>query len=175
MSEAFFAWLDLEHRILKARRPVETAFAAVNLAHALVPYRQAALWNGTQGVVALSGTAAVEAGSPYVLWLSQAFAHLDPRTMSPTILTAADLPQALADQWAEWLPAQAALLPAGDEILLFARDEPFQDGEISLLERLADLGPRGDGAVRPPPPVVRGGVRRAGDGRGFIDTSRVRP
>lgn len=137
MSDAFIAWLDLEHRILKAKRPVETAFAAVNLAHTLVPYRQAALWNATSGVVALSGAATVESGSPYVLWLGQVFRHAS--STAPMVLTAADLPQILAEQWGDWLPAQAAMFPLGEEILLFARDEPFQDGELGLLERLADL------------------------------------
>lgn len=137
MTDALVAWLDLEHRILKATRPVETAFAAVNLAHTLVPYRQAALWNATSGVVALSGTASVEAGSPYVLWLSQVFRHAN--STAPIILTAADLPNILAEQWGEWLPAQAAMFPIGTETLLFARDEGFQDDELGLLERLADL------------------------------------
>jgi multidrug resistance efflux pump len=147
MSDPILAWLELEHRILKAKRPVETAFAVVNLAHALVPYRQAALWSGTQGVVALSGTANVETGSPYVLWLSELFRHIS--ATAPTVVTAAALPPALAGQWAEWLPPHATLLPAGDEVLLFARDEPFQDGDIALLERLADLAALSRRAMTP--------------------------
>lgn len=139
MAEPLLAWLDLEHRLLKAQRPVEGAFAAVNLAHALVPYRQAALWGEREGIVALSGMATVEAGSPFVLWLRQVCAHLKGQGFSPRRVTAADLPASLAGQWSEWLPAEAAMIPAGEELLLFARDAPFQENELALLERLGDL------------------------------------
>lgn len=139
MPEPILAWLDLEYRILKAQRPVESAFAAVNLAHALVPYRQAALWGERDGVVALSGMGTVEAGSPFVLWLRQVCAHLKGKGTTPRRVTAADLPDSLAGQWGEWFPAEAAVIPAGDEMLLFVRDAPFEDGEIALLDRLGEL------------------------------------
>ena len=99
MSDLIHAWLELEHRLLEARRPVEAAFSAVNLGHSLVPYRQAALWRPDGGVMALSGAAAVEHGSPYLLWLHKLFQHL---AGSPArLLTAADIPAALAEQWAD--------------------------------------------------------------------------
>lgn len=46
MSEVLLSLFDLESRILSAQRPVEIAFLAVDLAHSLVPYRQAVLWGG---------------------------------------------------------------------------------------------------------------------------------
>jgi multidrug resistance efflux pump len=136
VTDAIHAWLELETGILQARRPVESAFVAVNLAHTLVPYRQAALWNPADGVVALSGAAVVENGSPYVLWLGALFRA---RRELPALVTAHDLPAASAAQWEEWLPAHAAMVAAGDEILLFARDEPFAPQEVAMLQRLADL------------------------------------
>lgn len=137
MTDLIHAWLELEHTLLKAGRAVEVAFAAVNLAHGLLPYRQAALWSARDGVLTLSGAATVESGSPYVLWLDKLCRHAaSPR---PVRLDATAIPAALAEQWSDWLPAYVVLLPAGGEALLFARDEPFTDGEVALLERLADL------------------------------------
>ncbi|CUW40821.1 Membrane-fusion protein (fragment) [Magnetospirillum sp. XM-1] len=104
MNEVFLTLLDLQGRIMAARRPIETAFLAVDLVHTLVPYRQAALWGKDDGVVALSGAATVEAGSPYVLWLGQMFRKLS-NLSAPTVLTARDLTPALEEQWADWLPA----------------------------------------------------------------------
>lgn len=135
MTSPIHAWLELEHRILKAKRPVEAEFAAINLAHTLVAYRQAALWD--QGVVALSGAANVEANAPYVLWLDKIIRHLNPN--HPILVGAADLPAGLAEQWSDWLPAHGLMLPCGRAVLLFASDQPFAEGEVALLERLADL------------------------------------
>jgi multidrug resistance efflux pump len=139
MSDPIYAWLEIESQILAAKRPLETAFASVNLAHTLVAYRQAVLWSDTEGVVALSGAAAVESGAPYVLWLERVFAHLKEKGGSPSLLTAGDLPPSLAEQWGEWLPVHALILPTDDEILLFARDEAFDEGEGQRLHRLATL------------------------------------
>ncbi|OAN48866.1 hypothetical protein A6A04_19645 [Paramagnetospirillum marisnigri] len=135
MTDIIHAWLELEHRILKAKRPVEAEFAAINLAHTLVPYRQAVLWD--QSVVALSGAASVEANAPYVLWLDKVLRQL--HRDHPTLVEAADLPADLAGHWPDWLPAHGLVLSCGSAILLFARDEPFAEGEVALLERLADL------------------------------------
>ncbi|HLO78993.1 MAG TPA: HlyD family efflux transporter periplasmic adaptor subunit [Magnetospirillum sp.] len=136
MSDVIHAWLELEYRFLKAKRPVEAAFAAVNMAHDLAPYRQAALWNPIDGVVALSGAATVETGGPYVQWLNALFKA---RPTLPAAVTAAELPAAVAGQWGEWLPANALMLAAGDEVLLFARDDSFSEAEIAILQRVADL------------------------------------
>jgi multidrug resistance efflux pump len=138
MSQIFLRLLDLESRILNASRPMETAFLALDLTFSLLPYRQAVLWNETTGVVALSGAAIVEDSSPYVLWLGQVFRAVG-KPSAPTAITAADLPAVLAEQWAEWLPAHAVILPMDGEALVYARDEPFGDQEIALLSHLAAL------------------------------------
>ena len=137
MSDPFLSLLDLQHRILAAKRPVEVAFLAVDLAHAIVPYRQAALWDGRE-VTVLSGAAVVEAGSPYVLWLQQIF-RLFKDTPDPKLLTAQDLPPSLADQWIDWLPSHALLLPLDGEALLYARDDGFGEQDVAILAHLASL------------------------------------
>lgn len=139
MSDLVVAWLELEGRLLKARRVVEAVFIAVNEAHALAPYRQAALWSRSDGVEALSGAAVVEAGSPYVLWLDRVMRELAGKRTEPTVVTAAQMSPVLSEQWAEWLPAHALFLPMGDAALLFAREEGWGEGEAMVLERLADL------------------------------------
>jgi multidrug resistance efflux pump len=139
MTNPIHAWLEIESQILAAKRPIESAFAAVNLAHGLAPYRQAVLWSDAEGVVALSGAAAVESGAPYVLWLGRLFAHLRAKAVPASQITAADLSPALAEQWGEWLPVHALVAPSADEIVLFARDEPFDEGESQRLQRLATL------------------------------------
>ncbi|OAN48706.1 hypothetical protein A6A04_19965 [Paramagnetospirillum marisnigri] len=138
MNEVFLTLLDLESRILAAKRPVEIAFLAVDMAFSLIPYRQAALWSQDNGVVALSGAATVESGSPYVLWLEQVLRHLSGRD-GPGVITAADLPAALAEPWGDWLPVHALVLPMAGEVLVYARDESFADNEVALMGHLAAL------------------------------------
>ncbi|CDK97917.1 conserved membrane protein of unknown function [Magnetospirillum gryphiswaldense MSR-1 v2] len=89
------------------------------------------------GVVALSGAASVETNAPFVLWLDKTIRHLHPD--HATLVGGDDLPAELRDQWGEWLPVHGLILPCGSATLLFARDEPFTEGEVALLERLADL------------------------------------
>lgn len=132
MSDPIFAWLDVESRILKASSVMETAFIAVNLAHTLVPYRQAALWRRDQGLLALSGAADVDTGSPYVLWLQKLLAGF--RVDQPRRLSQED-----GADWADWLPAHALLLPFSDGYVLYARDDVFTDGEVAMLDRLVEL------------------------------------
>lgn len=139
MNESLAAWLELEHRILKAERGLETAFIAVNFTHSLVDYRQAALWSRESGMIALSAAARVESSSPYVLWLNEVFSHLHAKAGESLPLHPDLLPAPLAAQWSEWFPAQALFLPLGDEALIFARSEPFEPDQIALLERLAAL------------------------------------
>jgi len=43
VTDIIHACLEQEHRILKAKQAVEAEFAAINLEHTLVSYRQAVL------------------------------------------------------------------------------------------------------------------------------------
>jgi multidrug resistance efflux pump len=138
MSAILLSLFDLEQRLVAAKRPVEIAFLAVDMAHSILSYRQAALWSEAEGVVALSGVAVVESGSPYVLWLGQVLKSLL-ALRTPRSLTAHDLSPELAGSWGDWLPEHALALPVDGEILLYARQEPFTQQEIALLAHLAAL------------------------------------
>lgn len=137
--------LDMAHRARHAGEAVELDFLAVNGSHALAPYRQAALWFEDRGVCALSGVVQIEANAPYAQWLGRLLKQIGQE--APVALTAADVPGALGEEWAEWLPAYALWLPiaAGGHGnparggLLLARDIPWLDGEIPLLAEWADI------------------------------------
>lgn len=136
MSDAILAWLELEGRILKATRLVEIDFAILNLGAGVVEYRQAALWQG--GIAALSGVSSVDGHAPYALWLDKLMRGHP--TEVPLPLDSTRVAAALAEQWHDWLPAHALVVPMGQARLLFARDQEFSPDEIALLQRLADLG-----------------------------------
>lgn len=143
--------VQLVKRARHAAQPQELAFVIVNETHALLPYRQAALWrqgdSGGGKIVAVSGAASVERHAPLVLWLDRVFVTLDKGTESgaaPYTVEAGDLPPALREEWAEWLPAHGLLVPLalgpGRRLgaLLLAREKEWSDGERHLMQELAD-------------------------------------
>jgi hypothetical protein len=133
--------LSLARRARQAADGPELAFLAVNDSHSLAPYRQAALWFGHDGVIALSGVVQVEANVPYVQWLNRACTALHRQTGGPRPVTAADLPADEAAAWAEWLPAYGLCVPLADTdgLVLLARDTPWLDHEIALLAEWLDM------------------------------------
>lgn len=123
----------------------ELGFLLVNETHALVPYRQAALWTPTDGVHTLSGVLLPEANAPYVQWLRQAGEHLAQQpAVAARPFTAAALPQPLASAWQEWWPSHALWLPlgstTGDGALVLVREEPWSPQDRALLGEWADIG-----------------------------------
>ncbi|HEY4167062.1 MAG TPA: hypothetical protein VGM96_09810, partial [Reyranella sp.] len=140
---------QLTHRARHAATIEELAFLAVNETHALVPYRQAALWRrdaaGAGRVLAVSGAPMIERDAPFPIWLERLMAALDRRRKTVGALTviASDLPADLAADWGEWLPTHALLMPlsGGGEVrgaLLLARDPPWQEGDARLLGEVID-------------------------------------
>jgi Biotin-lipoyl like/HlyD family secretion protein len=141
--------VQLVKRARRAETAQELAFVMVNETNALVPYRQAVLWRrdtkGRGGVVAISGSAAVERNAPITLWLNRALARLDTGTAdAPRPVAAADLAPALGEEWPEWLPAHALWVPLALDpghvlgTLLLAREQPWSDGERHIVSELAD-------------------------------------
>jgi hypothetical protein len=142
--------VQLVKRARHAAQPQELAFVMVNETHALLPYRQAALWrsedSGGGKLLAISGAATVERHAPLTLWLNRVFAALDKAGAGamPRAVEAGDLPLALREEWAEWLPAHGLIVPVAVEpehplgLLLLAREQPWSDGERHLVQELAD-------------------------------------
>ncbi|ARP84673.1 secretion protein HylD [Bordetella genomosp. 8] len=112
----------------------------VNDSHALAPYRQGALWLADKGLESLSGVVEPEANAPYAQWLAKVCRVLHDRSASAMPVTAADLPDALADEWTEWLPSYGLWLPFGGRPregggggLFLAADVPWSDEAIALM------------------------------------------
>ncbi|HSK41902.1 MAG TPA: HlyD family efflux transporter periplasmic adaptor subunit [Arenibaculum sp.] len=143
--------VQLEKRVRHAATPEEFGFLVVNETHALLRYRQAALWRrgerGSGRVTALSGLAVPDRNAPFVVWLRGLMRRLDGHEQARSIraVGAADTGgDGEAGRWAEWLPAHALWVPLasaeGEPLgaLLLARDEPWTEHERHLASYLAD-------------------------------------
>jgi hypothetical protein len=135
--------LQLGRRARSAESIAALGFILVNETHQLFEYRQAAFWlNGH--IATVSGVPQVESNAPYVQWLSEVCRTLSQAGGSFRTLTAADLPEALAERWAEWLPAHAFWMPLvqGEKpqgAVLFATDEPLTERAVALAGELAGV------------------------------------
>jgi hypothetical protein len=136
--------LQLARRVRTARSLDEASFIAVNETKQLFPYRQAVLWLKGRGVTAISGLPLPERNSPYLNWLSALFPAL-PESKAPCPLGTDRIPPRLAEEWDEWLPAAALLLPltAPDEteigFLLLAREESWEEHDLPLAAELCSI------------------------------------
>ncbi|MDD2762059.1 MAG: HlyD family efflux transporter periplasmic adaptor subunit [Methylomonas sp.] len=149
-SDGLTILLQLE---ASARRVLEAdalPFLIVNETRRLLNYRQAALFTAVDAkpwrVQAVSSLAVVDRNAPMMQWLERALSQLyvaddDAR---PRCFQAATSPLDVARDWAEfslphvaWAPLRA---PAGTLLggLWLVRETPWQDGELALLERLAE-------------------------------------
>ncbi|BAP40737.1 HlyD family efflux transporter periplasmic adaptor subunit [Pseudomonas sp. 21LCFQ02] len=161
--------LSLARRARHASDSVELDFLAVNEGHALVPYRQAALWFEQEGIRALSGVVQKEANAPYVQWLEQLCRALHAQGQGPRQVTSVDVPEALAREWGDWLPVYLLWLPMSGEAttgaLLLMRDTPWQPIEVALLDEWRDVLQHAfEARLRSEPPSWRrrlAGLRRS--------------
>lgn len=138
--------LDLSRRARTAGSAEELVFLAVNDSHGLRAYRQGALWLADGGVKALSGVVQPEANAPYAQWLERLCRFLHGAYGKAAVITATQLPAALAGEWAEWLPAYGLWLPfagspqrGGAGGLLLAADQAWPEESIALLEEWTDI------------------------------------
>lgn len=123
--------LELGHRARQAKSVSELEFMLVNDTRLLLPYRQAVWWNEAQGVAALSGVMQPDRNAPYAQWVHEVCAHLaQADTQEVRAVAAADLPPALATQWAQWLPGAAVWLPLA---IAPTGDAKAQAGRAGLL------------------------------------------
>lgn len=139
--------LNLGQRARAARTPAELGFVIVNETLQLLPYQQAVLWrgDGSGQVAALSGVPLVDRTVPYVQWLTALGRHLAGAAQPAGPLDTAQLPPALGEPWADWLPAHAVWQPWATDGpprpapggLLLAREQPWQPHELALLQQLA--------------------------------------
>lgn len=138
------ALLQVERRALEAGDLPGLRFSIVNETHALAPYRQAVLFERSGErlkLVAASGLVSVAEDSPFAVWVSQ-FARRLPRDGQVHRIDHADAAEADQPGWAEWLPEHLLLMPLQSQaagvlgIALYARETPWSDREVQLMERL---------------------------------------
>jgi hypothetical protein len=136
--------LHLTRRVRDAASAEEVGFIAVNESKQILPYRQAALWLERRGVFAVSGIPEPDPGAPYIQWLTSVFRELRSGSGCRAV-TPDQLSPSLAGAWDDWLPAHAAVVPltAGNGaslgMLLFSRDEQWQEHELALATELAAI------------------------------------
>jgi HlyD family secretion protein/Biotin-lipoyl like len=140
--------VQLLKRARRAATAEELGFVMVNETHALLPYRQAALWQrnarSAGKILAISGAALVERNAPFMLWLNPAVAKFDDGSVGIRPVDASSLGGSLGEAWREWLPAHGLLVPLRVEgepalgMLLLAREQPWSDGDAHLMSELAE-------------------------------------
>lgn len=141
------ALLQLEKRARKAGR-AELAFVMVNETASILPYQQAALWQGQRRgrVVALSGVSVPDGTSLYARWLAAVMAVIagGPKARQIHPIMDDELPPHLAEEWQRHIPAHACWgpleAPDGRLLggLLFARTEPWGEADCRLLDHVCD-------------------------------------
>ncbi|HEX5394097.1 MAG TPA: HlyD family efflux transporter periplasmic adaptor subunit [Rhodocyclaceae bacterium] len=136
--------LELSRRARLATSLEELAFLAVNDSHAFCAYRQGALWFAHGGVKALSGVVEPEANAPYAQWVDGVCRFLHETHAHATEISAVQLPDTLAEEWADWLPPHGLWLPfdtAGENAggLLLAADQPWSKLTVPLLQEWMDV------------------------------------
>jgi multidrug resistance efflux pump len=154
-TQGLLALVQLGGRAREAASVEELSFIAVNETRNLLTYRQAALWLGGQGqVVAVSGVAQLDPSAPYVQWLSRVCKSLS-RDAGAQRLCAGDLTPLLAEEWGEWLPRDALIIPLDGPkagrlgALLLARDGVWRDDEIELASEVGRIYGHALSALRP--------------------------
>lgn len=135
--------LQLGRRARAAEGVAALGFVLVNESHQLFEYRQAAFWLNGQ-IATVSGVPQVESNAPYVQWLSEVCKTLWQSGGSLRTVTAADIPDALAECWAEWLPACALWMPLVHAeqrhgALLIATEAPLPEGAMALAGEIAGV------------------------------------
>lgn len=131
------AFVHHEERLRAARTPAELRFTIANETFALFPYRQAFVWDvvgGRARLSTVSGLAKPATDAPFGQWLGRVGDALLARAeLDGDYVGAADLPEALAADWSEWLPewllcfCVAAVDGTRIAVVAFALDEPVPD------------------------------------------------
>ena len=142
---ALAALLHLQQRALGAATPTALGFTVVNEALTLVAYRQAAFFtcmlHGRLKLTTASGLVSVAEDSPYAVWLGR-FAQTFLVQPGCQKLDFAGAPADFVDGWEEWLPEHllvAAFFDASGQrlgIVMYARETPWHEVEIALLDHL---------------------------------------
>jgi len=152
-SNSILILLQLEQAVRRVLEAEALPFLIVNETRRLFNYRQAVLFNLADGkqshplrVQAISSVAVVDRNAPMVQWLEQVLANLyaADTELKTRRFQSDNLPADLAQTWKEyslphavWAPLRT---PSGKVLggLWLARELPWEDSDLGLLERLCE-------------------------------------
>jgi multidrug resistance efflux pump len=149
-QQFFSGFIQLEKLARQAVSIEVLQFTMVNETRRLFEYRQAAFVTCQSGAnakaVALSGVAVLDYNAPFIEWLHRLVEHLrsSGKADDPVVMSLADAPEFLSTDWREWSPPHIAWLPLKDRSgslaagLWLARDTPWREADIALLNNLTD-------------------------------------
>lgn len=138
-------FIQLEAEIREAQDETSFGFTGCNSTKRLFPYHQAIFWQtgitGNIDVKAISATAQINQDAPYIIWLKSLIKHFhnEPETKQ---LSFANLPEKLREETKSFSPANCLWCPfaAKEQTatagLLFFRDQPFSEHEITIIKKL---------------------------------------
>jgi hypothetical protein len=136
------ALLRFEAELMGAQSAAEACFIAANRLAMVLPFRLAVLLRPDPvrkaRIAAVSHLSEADENAPFAQWLVRLVRHSGEQPVA--VVTADDLPDELARDWAEWLPRQAVLCrltaPSGVLLgwLLAAFDEPLPQQRLAVLQ-----------------------------------------
>lgn len=142
--------IALEQQVRRCATVEELLFAMVNQTHGLIPYYRAAAFRlNSQGrpvTAAVSGVSTLDRNTPFAQGLNELALLLIGLHPGPELktITPAEVHPAAAERWRQWMPDQALLCPlAGRDgksngLLLFCREQPFDNRELALFDILRE-------------------------------------
>lgn len=144
--------LQLERMVRSARTQQELQFLIVNETRRLIPYRQAVLLTPPTlssqhyEVRAVSSVPVVDRAAPFPQWVERLIRELRGTSPNHSIVhvTEADCPAQLRPDWREFTAGHGLWCPLKhpDEQILgglwLTRDQPWQQHEVTVLQRLVE-------------------------------------
>ncbi len=142
---ALLALMHLEDRAHAATTAQALGFSITNEVLSLSDYRQAAFFSCTSAgklkIASASGLVSVAEDSPYAVWLTR-LAQTFPSQSKPERIDFSGIATEFQSGWQEWLPGHLVVTSLFDKfekrigLAMYARENPWSDTEMSLLERL---------------------------------------
>lgn len=152
--------LLVEQEVRQVESLKELQFVIANDTHRVAPYRFAFVWEytpaGKPHPVQASNVSELEPNAPMVLWLAQMSAWLAGRKdRQPQVLVEPEAPAELHEGWREYATPfglHVPLLGPGGTCfggVFLAADQPWNEVQTALVERLADAYGHAWWALRP--------------------------
>ena len=153
--------IQLEGMARSAQSLKELQFLIVNETRRLIGYRQAILFRAgitakkVYRIEAVSSLSAVERNAPFIRWLERILHGVRKKQSAPPVrrLSEADCPVELRSGWSEfslphvlWCPLRLSDNTSVGGVWL-SRETPWQDGELTLVQRVVDTYAHAWGAL----------------------------